>query len=134
VDPALAHQIARERLAGHTTRAGEPFIDHVERVAADVAHPARTAAYLHDVLEHTDTSPDELAELGLDPLELATLNLLTRHHDESFEAHALRVAYAKGPEGVLARAVRRADLDDHLARMPATATEPYYWARRHVMR
>ena len=116
------------------TRSDEPFIAHVERVAAGVAYPARTVAYLHDVLEHTDTSPDELVELGLEPLELATLNVLTRYEDESFEAHALRVAYAKGPEGVLARAVRRADIDDHLARMPSTATAPYYWARRHVMR
>ena len=134
MEPAVARGIAAKRLAGVSTRFGEPFVEHVDRVASAVPAAARTAAYLHEVLEHTATSVSELRDEGLDPLELETLILLTRQPGETFEAHTLRVAYAHGPAGVLARAVRHADLDDHLAHRPMPSSmPPYGWARRHIV-
>ena len=134
MNPAVAREIARVRLAGLSTRFGEPFIEHVDRVASAVPADARTAAYLHDVLEHTTTSVSELRDEGLDAMELETLMLLTRQPGETFEAHTLRVAYAHGRAGVLARTVRHADLDDHLAHRPMpSAVPPYGWARRHIV-
>ena len=59
---------AEHRPCGHTGRRdrfGEPLIEHVERVAATVPDDARATAYLHDVLEHSDTTVDELEGEGL---------------------------------------------------------------------
>lgn len=77
---------------------------------------ARSVAYLHDILEHSDASVADLEAAGVTPVELQAVQLLTCHPDESFEAHALRIAYAKGSAGRLARMVKLADIDDHLSR------------------
>lgn len=128
-----ARDIAYAWHANRYTRAGEPMVDHLERVAASVPDEARSVAYLHDVLEHTNASAAELEAEGLTPVELQAIELLTRHPDESFEAHTLRIAYAQGPAGRLARAVKLADIDDHLSlEQTSPSHKPYGWARRHV--
>jgi hypothetical protein len=85
------------------------------------------------VLEHSPTGVQSLVKDGLDATELESLELLTRAPHESCEAHALRIAYARGRAGEIARMVKLADLADHLdhAAMPSDAP-PYGWARRHV--
>jgi hypothetical protein len=117
---------------GRTT-AGELFVEHLERVAASVPPEARSVAYLHDILEHSDATVADLEAAGVTPVELQAVQLLTRHPDESFEAHALRIAYAKGPAGRLARMVKLADIDDHVSHGAGSASQwPYGWARCHV--
>jgi hypothetical protein len=65
-------------------------------------------------------------------LESAALELLTRQDGESYELYILRVAYARGDPGRLARVVKLADLDDHIARPWVAGDPPYAWARRHI--
>jgi hypothetical protein len=134
VDEATARNIAHYSHVGQGDRFGEPLIEHVERVAAAVPERARAVAYLHDVVEHTDTGFDEMISQGLTPLQFSALELLTRSPSESFELYVLRIAHAAGPAGEVARTVKLADLDDHLAHvgMPASAP-PYDWARRHIL-
>lgn len=111
----------------------DPLTDHVERVASAVPQHARSVAYLHDVLEHSATPITELVDQGLTPLELAALTLLTRAPSEPYELHVLRIAHAQGAAGSLARAVKLADLEDHLGEARAVpGTPPYAWARRHI--
>jgi hypothetical protein len=133
MDATDARSIAQFSHVGRYDRFGEPIIDHVERVAAAVPPEARAIAFLHDVLEHSDTSVAELRAAGLTLNELEILKLLTRAPNESYEAHMLGVAYARGAEGRIARVVKLADLDDHLAHpdLPDGAP-PYAWARRHI--
>jgi hypothetical protein len=133
MDATVARSIALLSHDSRLDRFGEPVVDHVERVAAAVPPDARSIAFLHDVLEHSGTTIDDLRAAGLSPLEQAALDLLTRGADESYEAHTLRVAHAPGREGALARTVKLADLDDHLAhREMPHAAPPYAWARMHI--
>jgi hypothetical protein len=128
-----ARSIAYAQHGERRTAAGELFVHHLERVAASVPPEARSVAYLHDILEHSDASLADLEAAGVTPVELQAVHLLTRHPDESFEAHALRIAYARGPAGRLARVVKLADIDDHLSLGGEIASQrPYGWARRHV--
>src|SRR5947209_9153123 len=133
MDPAVARNIAHQSHARQRNRFGEPIVEHVERVAAAVGIEDRAVAFLHDVLEHSDTPPDELISLGLTVNELAALDLLTRAPGEAYELHPLRIAHATGPPGRLARRVQLADLDDHLghASLPDNVP-PYAWARMHL--
>ena len=135
MQPFTAREIAYASHGHQRNPGGDLLVGHLERVAASVTPDARTVAFLHDVLEHTDTSMPELETQGLTPVEIAAIQLLTRDREESFEAHTLRIAHAKGPEGRLARAVKLADIDDHVAaelRTAPSSVKPYGWARRHV--
>ena len=134
MDAAVARDIARDSHDGQLTRHGSPLGEHVERVAAAVADKERAVAFLHDVLEKTGTSLDDLHRRGLTPTERAALDLLTRGDDETFERHALRIADADGPAGAIARSVKLADLEDHIGLVrDGSDTPPYQWARRQVL-
>src|SRR5947209_4352521 len=85
VDPGRARSIAYALHGERRDGAGEPVVDHLERVAAAVPGEARAVAYLHDVLEHTDASVAELEAEGVAPVDLNAVLLLTRRPDESFE-------------------------------------------------
>jgi hypothetical protein len=128
-----ARSLAYAQHGEQRNRAGEPMVEHLDRVAAAVPGEASTVAYLHDVLEHSDASVAELEADGVTPIDLQAIQLLTRHPGESFEEHTLRIAFANGPAGRLARAVKLADIDDHMSRNGSNDPgRPYAWARRHV--
>jgi hypothetical protein len=133
MDPAIARGIAYATHVGQRTRTGDLLIDHVARVAAAVPAEARALAFLHDVIERSDTPVSKLVMQGLTPVERAALELLTRQPSEPYEDHVTRILHAGGAAGRLARAVKRADLDDHLrANGAPPGAPPYAWARRHI--
>ena len=132
MDPEVARSIAHYSHLDDRDRLGKPVIEHVERVAAAVSPDARSVAFLHDVLERTTTGVGELCRQGLTPVERAALELLTRGPGESYELYSLRIAWAGGEAGALARAVKLADLDDHIGHEAPDGAPPYGWARRHI--
>jgi hypothetical protein len=132
MDAAVARNVAHYSHVQQRDRHGEPIVEHVARVVAAVPEEAQTLAWLHDVLEHSPTTRAELRGHGLTRVELAALELLTRQAGESYELYILRIAYAPGAAGRLARVVKLADLDDHVARPWDPGDPPYPWARRHI--
>ncbi|HSD77092.1 MAG TPA: hypothetical protein VLA98_06790, partial [Solirubrobacteraceae bacterium] len=104
------------------------------RVAAAVPPEGAALAWLHDVLEHAASTLEDLRARGLTDVEAEALSLLTRGGDEGYDLHTLRIAHAPGPAGTLARTVKLADLDDHLAFTDPRDMHapPYSWARSHV--
>jgi hypothetical protein len=133
MDSTVASAIARRAHVGQTDRFGGRVFDHVARVASAVPPTLRPVAWLHDVLERGNTDLGALRRDGLTPPEEAALDLLTRRDGESYEAYTLRLAFAHGDEGRLARIVKRADLEDHLATAQSGVdAPPYAWARRHI--
>jgi hypothetical protein len=132
MDAVVARNIAHYSHVQSRDRHGELLVEHVARVAAMVPAEAQALAWLHDVLERSPTSVAELFDQGLTPVELAALRLLTRAPGESYELHVLRIAYAGRAAGRLARMVKLADLDDHIAQEWVPGAPPYEWARRHI--
>jgi hypothetical protein len=132
MDAAVARNVAHYSHVQQRDRHGKPIVEHVARVVADLPEEAQTLAWLHDILEHSPTTTAELRRHGLTRVELAALELLTRQAGESYEMYVLRIAYAPGAAGRLARMVKLADLDDHLARPWDPGDPPYAWARRHI--
>lgn len=132
MDAAVARRFAHSSHVQERDRHGEPIVEHVARVVAAVPAEAQALAWLHDVLERSPTTTAELCDHGLTPVELMALELLTREAGESYELYILRIAYAGGMAGRLARVVKLADLDDHLARAWAPDDPPYSWGRRHI--
>jgi hypothetical protein len=134
LSPSAARRIAVREHQGQRTRFGDLVVDHVARVAAAVPPAARATAWLHDLFELTTVETARLRAHGLSSLESKALELLTRGKDEPYAAYIFRIAAAAGPAGRLARSVKLADLEDHLAhgRVPP-GSPPYGWARRHLL-
>jgi hypothetical protein len=134
MERATAHGIASQTHVGQRDRFGDPVIDHLARVEAAVPSDARATALLHDLLERCPTASGGLRDKGLTRVELQALELLTHAPGEPYETCVRRIAEAAGPAGRLARIVKLADLDDHLAHatIPPDAP-PYAWAREHLL-
>jgi (p)ppGpp synthase/HD superfamily hydrolase len=87
---ALARRIATDAHDGQTDKAGEPYIGHVERVAARLDDPEDIAvALLHDVLEDTTLDHPDLIEAGI-PVHLVAdvLRLTHRSHEPRVDYYA----------------------------------------------
>jgi hypothetical protein len=134
VEAGTAHRIASRHHAGQRTRFGDLVIDHVERVAAAVPADARATALLHDLFERCPTAGLRLRAEGLSRTELKALELLTHAAGDPYEVYVRRIANAPGAAGRIARLVKLADLEDHLAHpsIPVNAP-PYAWAREQLL-
>jgi (p)ppGpp synthase/HD superfamily hydrolase len=98
---------------GQTDKAGEPYIEHVRRVADAVARSHdgpdyEMAAWLHDLVEDTEVTLDVLRGDGVPEDVLQAVDALTRRQGERYRAYLDRVA-----ADPIAVAVKRADLDDN---------------------
>jgi (p)ppGpp synthase/HD superfamily hydrolase len=102
---------------GQADKAGEPYILHPLRVMLQlVDEEGRIAAALHDVLEDTATTADNLRDWGYGEKVVEALEALTRRDGESYADSIERAA--RNP---LARRVKLADLADNMNvhRLPA---------------
>jgi (p)ppGpp synthase/HD superfamily hydrolase len=134
VDANVARDVARRIHRGQFTRSGEPLIDHVERVAFATPDESRAIAYLHDALERGNGAEEELRENGCTDAMYDVLALLTRGPAESYQAHVMRIARARGRRGRIARRIKLADLEDHLRDRSSTASAPNYeWAYQQIL-
>lgn len=137
---ARAQLLATRAHRGQRQPTGEPLIAHVRRVAAATPEFARCVAWLHEIFEWTSVSEQKLLAYGASDDELRALRLLTRTlggtSESSYLAHITMIARASGPAGVLARAVKVADLEDRL-RHPGPGTGgsrlPYERALRLIL-
>lgn len=69
-----------------------------------------SAAVLHDVLEDTDWTIEDLARRGVDPVVCEIVELLTRRSGETYVDYIRRICDAPGVAGETARLVKVADL------------------------
>jgi (p)ppGpp synthase/HD superfamily hydrolase len=104
---------------------GEPYVLHPLRVmlAVDGVH-AQTAAVLHDVIEDTAITLEQLEREGFPAVVLQTVDLLTHRVDETYDAYIERVA----TDPIAAR-VKLADLEDNLRNNRRLACTPAVVAR-----
>ena len=114
-------QLATDAHRGQTDLQGRDYMDHVRSVAGMVHRDAQPVAMMHDALEDTRLTSDDLAKV-LSPDELKAVELLTRGAQEhgstgAYERYIERLAAAGGKPGELAREVKRADLRSNLERM-----------------
>ncbi len=121
--------IARRAHAGQEDKAGAPYIDHPLHVMAQVqGEAARMAAVLHDVVEDTDTTLDDLRAEGFPREVIEALALLTHDEAEDYLTYVARVA-----QHPLATQVKRADLRHNmdLSRLSAPGPGDHARLRRY---
>jgi (p)ppGpp synthase/HD superfamily hydrolase len=98
---------------------GELYLAHALDVARalgpDATVPELSTALLHDLLEDTDWTFDDLADAGVEATVLDAVGTLTRLSEEQDEEFIARVCAAPGDVGVIARRVKLADLTANIA-------------------
>jgi (p)ppGpp synthase/HD superfamily hydrolase len=100
---------ADEAHEGQTRRGnGEPYAMHPTRVAAVVAEyvsaEAVAAAFLHDVLEDTDSKIDDFPDYTR-----KLVDILTKRTDEERDEYLKRVSDSACPEAILIKIADRTD-------------------------
>lgn len=117
-----AIRIALDAHEGAVDKAGEPYILHPLTLMLQMTtDEARIAAVLHDVIEDSGVTLDDLARAGFSPRVLEALELLT-HDDDELDYLDYVAAVASHP---LARAVKLADLRHNMdiRRLPPELSE-----------
>lgn len=95
---------------GQRDKTGQPYILHPLRVMFRLATEAeRIVGVLHDVIEDTKYTPDDLRQMGYSEEVLVALDGVTKREGESYEDFALR---AKA--NPISRRVKLADLEDNM--------------------
>lgn len=88
-----ALDIAYKAHLGQTDKAGAPYILHPMRVAMHCeTEEEKIVALLHDVVEDTSVTFEELKAEGFSDEVLTALKCLTRTEDEEYETFIRRVA------------------------------------------
>jgi len=118
---AQALYLAATAHRGQRDRAGKPYIFHPLHLALAAGNAEeRCVALLHDVLEDTDVTSEQLSQHGFGARIVRAVTLLTRRSDETYEQFILRVAGDR-----LASRVKLLDLahNSDLSRLPGAPSE-----------
>ncbi|RLT28372.1 MAG: HD domain-containing protein [Chloroflexi bacterium] len=108
LDDALRIAVAAH--AGQVDKAGQPYILHPLRLMMRMtSEAARIVAVLHDVVEDTDVSLDDLRAAGFGDEVIEAVELVTRRDTETYDEFIARIA-----PHALARQVKLADLEDNM--------------------
>ena len=121
-----AKELAKKLHEGMTDKYGNPYFEHLERVANRVRDMEYdmvdetseinlyiTAAYLHDVIEDTDYLIGDIIDKFGETIAEA-VKLLTRGEEETYADYVIGIKKSVYLEGKIARVVKMADLLDHL--------------------
>ena len=103
VDIALS--IARQAHEGQLDKAGVDYIEHPIYVASQVDTEEKAVALLHDVIEDSPVSAEELLQAGLPETVVTAVQVLTKKKEQDYQTYLETVK--KNP---LARVVKLADL------------------------
>ena len=104
----IAMAIAREAHDGQLDKGGQPYIGHPAAVASELdGDLLRATAWLHDVVEDTDWTLDDLRDRGVDESVVEAVDAVTRRkgEGETYRDYVDRVALNE-----MARQVKVADL------------------------
>ncbi|MGW5053991.1 HD domain-containing protein [Actinokineospora sp. NPDC004072] len=122
---ADAVRIARDAHHGQVDKSGQPYIGHPLRVMAALAgEHERMAGVLHDVIEDTPVTADDLRAAGCPDAVVAAVVALSKADGEPQDAYLARVA-----ANPLAAAVKRADIADNTTPARMAALDPATRAR-----
>jgi (p)ppGpp synthase/HD superfamily hydrolase len=104
-----ALQIAAKAHEGQKDKEGQPYILHPLRAMMSVqGEEAQIVAVLHDVIEDTSVTADDLRRAGFSEQLVAAILCVTHRKDESYADYVVRCK-----ANAVARQVKLADLTDN---------------------
>lgn len=119
----IAEALADKKHFGQKDRGGKPYIEHPKRVSNSLfTTQEKIVGILHDVIEDTDTTYQEILDLGFGREIVVALDCLTKREGEHRISAAHRAAANR-----LACAVKIADVTDNMniSRIPNPTEKDY---------
>ena len=113
---ARAESLARRAHAAQVDKSGAPYVEHLAFVADHVAgDDAKTVAWLHDIVEDTEVTLDDLRREGFPEHIVAAVDAHTHRAGEAYLDYVRRAA-----ANPLARQVKTQDVlpNMDLSRLP----------------
>lgn len=111
-------KIVSAKFEGKVDRGGNPYIGHLHRVAnfaEKIVKGSYLTGFLHDVLEDTDLTADDLYLYGVSNSVINRVSVLTRSDGVSYKSYIKKIKkYAKMNNDRVILAVKIADLNDNL--------------------
>ena len=102
--------IAKTAHSGQKDKAGKPYIDHSLRVMNNLeTTEEKIVAVLHDVVEDTDITLDNLIAMGFPQSIIKAIDAITKRPEENDESYFARVK-----SNHLALRVKIADMQDNM--------------------
>ena len=111
-----AIDLAKQHHEGQTDKAGNPYIEHPLRVMNQMeSEEEKIVAVLHDIVEDTDISLDDLRNEGFSKEVVDAVECLTKQDGENYDSYIERISF-----NPLAVKIKLADLEDNrdLTRLP----------------
>lgn len=103
-------EIALKAYSGQTDKAGKTYILHPLRLMAKMeTEEEMSVALLHDVIEDSDITADDLLNNGIPGIVVTAVQSLTKINGESYEDFIERVL-----ENKLATKIKKADIEDNI--------------------
>lgn len=127
IDIALA--IAKKAHAGQVDKAGVDYIQHPIYVASQVTtEQEKAVALLHDVIEDSDVTADDLLAVGLPDEVVKAVQILTKKKGQSYQEYLEKVKLNN-----LARIVKLADLkhNSDLSRLKSVTNTDYERVKKY---
>jgi len=121
--------IATEAHAGQVDKGGNPYILHPLRIMLKMTSvESMIAAVLHDVIEDTEVTKNDLLDAGFSIDVVDAVVALTRNVDESYMDFIRRAK-----QNPVARVVKLGDLEDNsdLSRIPDPTEKDYERLKRY---
>lgn len=125
-----AMRLAYDAHHGQLDKCGVPYIFHPLHVAEEMTtENACCAALLHDVLEDTGLTAEELRAAGMPPAVVFAVQLLTHDPDEGYFEYVRKIN-----QNAVARAVKLADLkhNSDLSRLDRISPEDIERNRKYA--
>ena len=119
----LAINVASEAHKEQTDKGGNPYIEHLKAVAAQVKNTEyKIVAYLHDICEDTYVTLDDLLKMGFTYRIVNSVRLLTKTDKLTYEGYLKRIKMDSS-----ARYVKIADLKHNMdiSRIPYPTDKDY---------
>ena len=111
-----AIELAKQHHEGQTDKAGKPYIEHpLREMNQGESEEEKIVAVLHDIVEDTDISLDDLRSEGFSEEVVSAVECLTKQDGENYDSYIERISF-----NPLAVKIKLADLEDNsdLTRLP----------------
>ncbi len=116
-----AKEIATFAHEGQKRTDGSPYINHPSRIADAVEARLKPIAWLHDVVEDTQVSLEDLKSQGFPSYVIEAIDLLTHRKGDSNIVYWTKIK--ANPD---AKAVKLADINDNLSDKPSDYAKQKY--------
>ena len=127
-----AIDFAKKAHAGQKRSNGKSYFSHVKSVAKSVdsnVDDVVAAAYLHDVVEDSEYTLDDLKQAGFTDFTISIVDALTRRKEETYYDFICRIAY-----NYYASLVKLADLRDNMKDSnEGSRLDKYRFAERYLL-